>query len=152
MENLKERSLKKYTKAIDAVQSLRLAIDGMNKVDSIAKSSKEYPEFIYRTFRDSLIQRFEYSFDQTWKYLNDYLESQGRKIEIQTPKSVFREGFKANILSEETTRQAIEMTDHRNLTTHGYNEKLVEEISQQVPKYYNLMNNILNKTKLKPNF
>lgn len=148
MEILKERLIKKYKKAFDAVQSLNLAINDMNKVELIAKKSNEYPENIYKTFRDSLIQRFEYSFDQTWKYLNDYLESQGRKIEIQTPKTIFRESFKAGIFSEESTRQAIEMTDHRNLTTHGYNEELVEAISQQIPQYYNLMNNILNKTKI----
>ena len=119
---MNERLLKKYNIAFDAIQSLQLAIDCMDKVDSIAILSKEYPEIIYKTFRDSLIYRFKYS--------------------------LFREGFKANIISEEATRQAIEMTDHRNLTTHGYNEELVEAIAQQIPKYYNLMNNILNKTKI----
>ena len=71
---MNERLLKKYNIAFDAIQSLQLAIDCMDKVDSIAILRKEYPEIIYKTFRDSLIYRFKYS--------------------------LFREGFKANIIKE----------------------------------------------------
>ncbi len=93
-----------------------------------------------------MVQRFEYTFDLTWKYFGMYLETEGRKLEIKTPKAVFREALKTKHLSEDEVRLAIQMVDHRNLTTHGYDEELIETISEQIPKYYKLMENILLKT------
>jgi nucleotidyltransferase substrate binding protein (TIGR01987 family) len=136
----------KYKKASDALATLKTALDDMSKVDSIAQKSGEYPENIYKTFRDSLIQRFEYTFDTTWKYLCAFLEAEGRILEIKTPKAVFREAFKAHYLDENGVREAIAMVDNRNLTTHGYNETLIEDISKHIESYYSLMEELLKKT------
>ena len=138
----------KYKKTLDALAKLELAIEDMKKVDSIAKSANEYPENIYKTFRDSLVQRFEYTFDLTWKFIGGYIEAEGRKLEIKTPKAIFRETLKSKHLSEFEVRLAIEMVDHRNLTTHGYDGQLIENISEQIPKYCDLMKNILNRVKI----
>ena len=40
------------------------------------------------------------------------------------------------------------MVDDRNLTTHGYDEKLIEEICKQIPEYYRLMELVLQKTRI----
>jgi nucleotidyltransferase substrate binding protein (TIGR01987 family) len=146
MEQLTENLQKKYKKAMDALATLKDAIESMKDVNAIAKFKNEYPDKIYRIFRDSLIQRFEYTFDLTWKYLSLYLESEGRKVEIKTPKGTFREGLKAMLLSEDEARLAIQMVDHRNLSTHGYDEMLIESISAQIPAYCKLIENILQKT------
>ncbi len=142
-----ERLQSKYKKSLDALLTLKQAIDNMGKVETIAKLSNEYTENIYTTFRDSLIQRFEYTFDVAWKYVNEYLESEGKKAEIKTPKNTFRECLKANLLSDNEVRLALQMVDHRNLTTHGYDEPLIESIVKQVPEYYKLLEKILQKTK-----
>ncbi|MBT4594857.1 hypothetical protein HOD08_03185 [bacterium] len=134
----------KCKKAFDAIESLRIAIENMKNVSKIAKIAGD-PEELYKIFRDSLIQRFEYTFDLIWKNLCEYLESEGRKIKFKTPKAVFRESLKSNYLSEDEARLAIKMVNHRNLTTNGYDEELIEEIRQQIPKYYELMNGILQK-------
>lgn len=145
METVTARLQRKYKKAADALATLRMAIDDMKNVDRIAQDANEYRDRLYKTFRDSLVQRFEYSFDLTWKYLGEYLAASGRQIEIKTPKAIFREAFQAQYFSEDEVRQALSMVDHRNLTTHGYDEQLIEFICAYIPQYYALLENILQK-------
>jgi nucleotidyltransferase substrate binding protein (TIGR01987 family) len=148
MVKISERLQNKYKKSYDALETLKEAIENIKSVDKIAELIKEYPEKIYKIYRDSLIQRFEYSFDQTWKLLCTYLESEGYKMNIQTPKSTFRECLKTNLLTEEEVRLAITMVDHRNLTTHDYDESLMEKITANIPRYYNLLEKIVQKINL----
>ena len=81
---------------------------------------------MFKELPDSLVQRFEYLFDLTWKYLGEYLAVHGWVLEIKTPKAVFCEAFKAKYLSEDAVRLALEMVDNRHLTTYGYDEQLIE--------------------------
>lgn len=143
MERIKENMQRRYKIICNALVSLEIAIQDLNNIKDFTKVSIAPPERIYKTFRDSTIQRFEYSFDQFWKYINLYFKAHGRRIEIETPKSIFREGLKANIFTEDQCRLALKMVDHRNLTTHDYDEPLIEEISHNIPKYYDLMVTIL---------
>ena len=147
MITIDERLQSKYKKAIDALETLKEAILDIATAKELAQCAHKDPEKIYKTYRDSMIQRFEYTFDTTWKYLGEYLESEGRSLEIKTPKSIFRESLKAKILSEADVRRALDMVDNRNLTTQGYDEKLVEEISKKIPDYAALLEIILRQTK-----
>jgi nucleotidyltransferase substrate binding protein (TIGR01987 family) len=149
MEKIIEGLQKKYLKATNALATLKIALDDMKNVNTIAKNANEYPEKIYKTFRDSLIQRFEYTFDLTWKFLGAYLEADGNILEIKTPKAIFRETLKTKHLTDDQVRLAMEMVDHRNLTTHGYDEQIVEIISAHIPQYYQLMESILQKIVLR---
>ena len=80
--------------------------------------------------------------------MSEYLQTEGRILSIKTPKAIFRECLKAKILSDNQVRQAIQMVDHRNLTTHGYDEELIEEISKKIPSYTALLEAILQSTKI----
>ena len=144
-----ERLKKKYEKAATAFKSLEEAVRYVSDAQEVAQASQRDPETMYRVFRDSLVQRFEYTFDTTWKYLAIYLEYQGLVLIQKSPKIVFRESLKSKILSESEVRVAIEMVDHRNLTTHGYDEDLVEEISKNIPNYTQLLGQILKRSKFK---
>ncbi|KKQ12192.1 MAG: Nucleotidyltransferase substrate binding protein, HI0074 family [candidate division TM6 bacterium GW2011_GWF2_36_6] len=146
MEKITIALQNKGKKALDAIATLKMALDDMKSVDRIAQSAGECPKKIYKTFRDSLVQRFEYTFDLTWKYLGEYLKREGRKIEIETPKAIFRESLKTKHLSDDEVRLAIQMVDHRNLTTHGYDEQLIEYICEQISRYYTLLESILQRT------
>ncbi len=146
MELTQEKLQRKYTKATDALTTLEEAIIDLQKVPTLAKCGNYDENRVYRTYRDSLIQRFEYTFDTTWKYLSDFLQQQGRILPIKTPKAIFREALKATFLSEPDVRLALKMVDHRNVTTHGYNEALIEEISENIPQYTQLIKKILQKS------
>ena len=138
----------KYEKALDALATLKEANDDITTAKELAQCAHKDPEKVYKTYRDSLVQRFEYTFDTTWKYLGEYIQFEGRTLAIGTPKTIFRESLKAKILSEAEVRSAIQMVDHRNLTTHGYDEQLIEEIVKSIPVYIKLLDDILQRTKI----
>ena len=96
--------------------------------------------------RDAAIQRFENSFEIMWKLVKEYLRIQ-EGIICNSPKSCFREAFKAELLSEEESIKALEMTDDRNLTSHTYHEEVAEEIYNKIAEYYDLLNNLFLKIK-----
>lgn len=90
--------------------------------------------------RDASIQRFEYTFEATWKAAQAVLlERFG--VELASPKPVVRASFENGLLSEEEARTALAMVDHRNLTAHTYNEALADEIFAAIPGYRKLLRN-----------
>ena len=105
-------------------------------------SNKDVDDII--AYRDSLIKRFEISYDLTWKFLKSYLEKK-YGISIASPKKVFQECFKQAITNETETRLLLDMADDRNSTTHTYNEALADDISLHISDYYNVISEIVAK-------
>jgi nucleotidyltransferase substrate binding protein (TIGR01987 family) len=91
--------------------------------------------------RDAAIQRFEYSFESTWKLLKGYLETQ-EGIICNSPKGCFREALQNGLLSRAETETCLIMTDDRNLTSHTYLESLAERIYAQLPVYLAVMQSL----------
>lgn len=88
--------------------------------------------------RDAAIQRFEYTFEATWKAAQVVLlERYG--IELASPKPVVRASLENGLFTEEEARLGLVMVDHRNLTAHTYNEELANEIYAQIPSYRKLL-------------
>lgn len=88
--------------------------------------------------RDATIQRFEYSFEATWKALREHLkEKEG--IPCNSPKSCFREALRLGLLTEEETAHCLEMTDRRNDTTHTYREEIAQAIYREIPSFLGLL-------------
>lgn len=84
-------------------------------------------------YRDALIQRFEFTFELTWKYLKVYLEDQGIS-DINSPKSVLKAAYTEGLIDEEMVW--INMLRSRNLTSHIYSEKTAIEISESILNHY----------------
>lgn len=115
-------------------QRLELAHKALATLDELVSLSN--PTAIER---DAAIQRFEYSFEVTWKTAQRYLHKiEG--VDVASPKAVIRTSFTAGLLDEQATRLALEMVDDRNLTSHTYNEGLAEQIFARLNKYARLMN------------
>ncbi len=92
--------------------------------------------------RDAAIQRFEYTVEAVWKYLQLYLrEKEG--IHSYSPKSTFREAKNAGIMDEVDTVQTLEMVDDRNLTSHTYHEEVAQKIYEKLPVYVSLMEKLM---------
>ncbi len=96
--------------------------------------------------RDASIQRFEYCFEITWKFLKEYL-AQKEGIVCNSPKSCFKEAFRLNLISEEQTVLSLDMTDKRNLTSHTYHEGTAEDIYENLKEYYEFMMYVYNAIK-----
>ncbi len=101
------------------------------------KNSEDYP-----FFRDSTIQRFEFTLEIAWKSIKSFLHKQDG-IECRSPKSCIREFFTIGYLSEDDTFKFLEMVDDRNLATHTYHESLAEEIFDRIANYIPLLKKTL---------
>jgi len=121
-------------------------MEKLNLVGEDAKRAlKTLEEIIREPFsiivRDAAIQRFEYSFEIFWKFVKEYLRYKEGLI-CNSPKSCFREAFRVNLMSEQETIKALEMTDDRNMTSHTYHEEVAQEIFQKINGYYLLMHTV----------
>ncbi|GGD57785.1 HI0074 family nucleotidyltransferase substrate-binding subunit [Lacimicrobium alkaliphilum] len=76
--------------------------------------------------RDSVIQRFEFSYELSWKMLKLKLEEEG--LEARTPRQVFQESLVAGFIQDGNLWS--ELQKQRNLTTHTYDESLAESVYQ----------------------
>lgn len=83
-------------------------------------------------YLDATIQRFEFSFELAWKLIKAYLDYEG--IEINSPRSAFREGFKQHLLTDAVPW--LDMLEKRNLSTHTYDEKTAYNIYHCVKEEY----------------
>lgn len=97
-----------------------------------------------KILRDASIQRFEYSFEAAWKAAQAVLLDRFG-VQAGSPKPVIRASFENGILDEPETRLALAMVDHRNLTSHTYNEALADEIFAALPGYRGLMRRWLDR-------
>ena len=96
----------------------------------------------YPFFRDSAIQRFEFTVEIMWKSIKHFLLI-NEGIECVSPKKCLREFFVVSNLDEEDAKTALKMIDDRNLTSHTYHEEVAEEIFSNLKDYVELMKKIL---------
>lgn len=130
---------KKYETSKKAVLNLKKGITRFAAIkDAPSRDEEEYAER-----RDSLIKRFELAFDTSWKYGKAYLEAKAGLVQ-NSPKAVFRECLRLNLLSEDQVCKALTMVDVRNETTHTYQDAFAEEVSNQIPAFCSLMEQFLN--------
>ena len=74
--------------------------------------------------RDSVIQRFEFTWELAWKLMKLWLEHLG--INANNPRDVFKEALQAGLLSDGNAWS--ELQKKRNLTTHTYDEALAATV------------------------
>ena len=119
----------------NALNSLKRAID------------RSLIEPLDEEVRDSVIQRFEYTYELSWKMLKRQLE-----IDSQTPANIDAMGFK------EMTREAaerglmnnpeawFEYRRQRNITSHTYDETKAHNVYETAlaffPDAFNLLQNL----------
>jgi len=100
--------------------------------------------------KQGLIQAFEFTHELAWNLLKDYLEYQGNQ-EIRGSRDAIREAFKVGLIGNgEVWMETIKA---RNITTHAYDEEIVQSavkiISGKYLLLFNELSDIFNKIKLK---
>ena len=92
-------------------------------------------------FRDSTIQRFEFTLEIAWKSIKSFLlEYEG--IECRSPKGCIREFLSAGYLDNTQTTTLLMMIDDRNLATHTYHESLADEIFLHIQEYLTILQKV----------
>jgi nucleotidyltransferase substrate binding protein (TIGR01987 family) len=92
--------------------------------------------------RDATIQRFEYTFELTWKFLKRHL-SQEAGIKEYSIKNLFRDAAQANLI--DNIEAWFGYLEARNLTSHTYNEKTANETYQAAKHFAVDADKLLNK-------
>ena len=137
----------KYESAKKALSTLKELIDIIEKEEKILHFDFVDKETILKIFRDSLIQRFEYSVDTLWKYLKEFLFTE-KGIDFASPKPIFRACLTVGLVNKNDVELLIDMVNDRNSTSHGYNEDQAEIISKKILVYYPLIEKLLDAAKL----
>lgn len=90
-----------------------------------------------------LIKAFEYTFELSWKTLQDLLKERGY-VGIAGPKPVIEQSFQDGYIQD--GKAWMGMLKSRNLTTHTYDEATAEEIVEKIQSdYYFLLKEVRNK-------
>ena len=106
-------------------------VEYQKAVDKLKKAIEKNPE-LDDLYLDGTIQRFEFSYELSWKLIKDYLSYEG--IEVSSPRSCIREGFKVGLIQDPT--QWLDMLEKRNLSSHTYNEMTAQEIYRLIRDVY----------------
>ncbi len=118
MNHKETRWKQRYNNLVKAYRQLEQANDQFSKLSDLEK--------------EGMIQRFEYTFELSWKTLKDYLESRG--VLVQFPRDVIKEAFSSGIIHD--GELWMDMLDNRNLMAHTYQEEIFQEVVQNVHTGY----------------
>ena len=118
--------------------------------DAYEQTLKHKEDEYYTFFRDSTIQRFEFTVEIMWKTLKSFLYEYAG-IDCKSPKGCIRDFFSAGYLTEEETTNLLEMIDDRNMTSHTYHEEVAEEIFKDLHIYLPIIEKVKDRIKEKVN-
>ena len=84
--------------------------------------------------KQGVVQAFEFTHELSWKMIKDFFDSQGNGV-IYGSKDATREAFKFGLIKDGDVW--MRMIKSRNITSHTYDEKTVDEIVESVyGEYY----------------
>lgn len=86
--------------------------------------------------KQGLIQAFEFTHELAWNLLKDYLEYQGNQ-EIRGSRDAIKEAFKVGLIVD--GQKWMETIKARNITSHAYNEELVQSAFETIINQYMIL-------------
>ena len=98
---------------------MSLSFEQLDKAVEKLRNACERPKDEY--VRDSVIQRFEFSIELSWKVSKKIMGTP-----TTAPKEIIREMAQNNLVSD--VKLWLEAIDMRNLSSHTYNEELAEKV------------------------
>jgi nucleotidyltransferase substrate binding protein (TIGR01987 family) len=120
--------------------NLKKAYDKLKEVNDLYDGKNEI-------IRDSLIQRFEFTYELTHKTLKEFMNYAGVTLENSFPRTIFKKAYVNNIISDELVW--INLLEDRNSTSHIYNEKLANEIAERIAiKYVDAIGELIKNLEL----
>lgn len=133
-----ERLMQIYDDAIKAFHSLNEVLTFLKK------DAKDLDPFILQGLYDSVIQRFEITYDTVWKYLKAFFLKKG--IEVTFPREAFQQCGATRIVTREEANKLSDMVTDRNLTTHLYSQATADKIRERIILYAPLIKKLLSAT------
>ena len=84
--------------------------------------------------RDSLIQRFEFTYELCHKTLQEFMKYAGLTMDNTFPRTIFKKAYAGGLIEDEDVW--LRLLEDRNATSHIYNEKLANEIAGRIAGEY----------------
>lgn len=122
-ENKIEQTLKNFDKALISLEV------NIQKIKIKPKSDDDYD-----IYRDSTIQRYEYSIELAKKLMSKYIEEIDKKVAGQ--KLILKKAFEFDLIESDIW---FNMIDDRNITSHEYNENLANELLENIFTYVSVL-------------
>ncbi|SMP57208.1 nucleotidyltransferase substrate binding protein [Anoxynatronum buryatiense] len=103
-------------------------------LDRLKEAVEEYQkENASDVVRDGVIQRFEFTYELSWKTAREYMKELGI-VDLNAPKPVIKEAFAQKWITNE--ENWLLMLSDRNMTSHVYREEMAEEIAERIASCY----------------
>ncbi len=122
-----------------------------DKISDLEKALTKLHESLKRDYKeddiviDATIQRFEFTYELSWKLMKAYLEYNGN-LEGTSPRRAIQESFKEGIIID--GEGWLKMLHDRNQTSHTYDEDIALEIFENIRKnHITLFDQFLDKIK-----
>lgn len=80
---------------------------------------------------DASIQRFEFTFEMSWKTIKRFLDFKG--LSAKTPRDCFKSALKLGWIKDDDLW--VMMIEDRNKTSHTYNRKIANEVHSHLKNY-----------------
>jgi len=94
--------------------------------------------------RDATIQRFEYTFELSWKLLKRYFKL-NNNLDLFNVKDIFREAGKQGFIDK--VENWFEYLEARNLTSHTYDETIADKVYARAKEFEQEASLLLQKIK-----
>ncbi|MBN2143118.1 MAG: nucleotidyltransferase substrate binding protein [Candidatus Aureabacteria bacterium] len=95
--------------------------------------------------RDGVLQRFEYTYELSWKIVRRCLLAMGRTDVSASPKPIWREALTEHFISD--LEAWFGYVEARNLLSHVYNEMEAERIYNKVKQFPALVDDLIDNLK-----
>ena len=89
------------------------------------------------------LQRFEYTFELSWKLLKSALEYQG--VITKSPRESIKEGLQAGLINNGDLW--VEIQESRNILSHTYDQEKSLEVFNYLSKYLDVFKKLLENVK-----
>jgi nucleotidyltransferase substrate binding protein (TIGR01987 family) len=121
--------------------SLEKAIDALQRGIIRSTASPQDEEL-----RDAVIQRFEFTMDLSWKFIQRFLKEIGiPDSEFRTKRDLFREAARIDLIG--APEKWFAYYEARNATSHTYNPEIADQVYQKALEFFNAANALLNALK-----
>lgn len=107
------------------------------RFENFERSFKLLDKYAHQTLqteleRAGIIQLFEVTFELAWKVLKDYLAYEG--YDVKSPRETIKQAFQIDLIGD--GHVWMDALSKRNLTTHTYDEALVETLITSIRQEY----------------
>ena len=84
--------------------------------------------------RDSLIQRFEFTYELTHKTQQDFFKYSDITLEVTFPQMIYKKSYSNNLIDDE--QLWIRLLEDKNATWHLYSEDAANDIANRIVSDY----------------